>query len=78
MLLTVGCSLLILGLLEGGTAWTLGLTDERPRPGGRGSRLSAFLRVERSAAEPVLPLWVFQRRVLVSGNLVVAAAWARC
>ena len=30
----------------------------------------AFVLVERRAAEPVLPLWVFRRRVLVTSSLV--------
>src|SRR3569833_2681102 len=29
----------------------------------------AFVLVERKAAEPILPLWVFGRRVLTGGNL---------
>ena len=69
-LLTVGCSLLILGLLEGGQSWAwtsavslgifaVGLVS-----------LIAFVLVERRAAEPVLPLWVFRRRVLVGGSAV--------
>ncbi len=69
-LLTVGCSLLILGLLEGGSAWSwnspvsvtiflVGMLS-----------LVAFVLVERTAAEPVLPLWVFRRRVLVGGSAV--------
>jgi EmrB/QacA subfamily drug resistance transporter len=73
VLLTVGCSLLILGLLEGGVAWdwtsavsiavfAVGLVA-----------LVGFVLVERRAAEPVLPLWVFSRRVLVGGNLASMA-----
>jgi predicted MFS family arabinose efflux permease len=31
--------------------------------------LVAFVFVERRAAEPVLPLWVFSRRILAGGNL---------
>jgi EmrB/QacA subfamily drug resistance transporter len=68
-LLTSGFSLLILGLLEGGTAWpwlsvptllifVLGM-----------AALVVFVFVERRASEPVLPLWVFSRRVLTGGNL---------
>jgi EmrB/QacA subfamily drug resistance transporter len=67
--LTGAFSLLILGLLEGGVAWswtsppslvifTVGL-----------GLLVAFVAVERRAAEPVLPLWVVSRRVLAGGNL---------
>jgi EmrB/QacA subfamily drug resistance transporter len=68
-LLTVGFSLLILGLLEGGVAWDWG------SPAGYAVfvvgavALVAFVLVERRAAEPVLPLWVFSRRVLIGGNL---------
>ena len=42
------------------------LRDLRRR---RGRCWSAFVLVERRAAEPVLPLWVFSRRVLAGGNL---------
>ena len=35
--------------------------------------LVAFVLVERRAAEPVLPLWVFSRRVLIGGNLAAVA-----
>jgi EmrB/QacA subfamily drug resistance transporter len=70
VLLTVGCSLLILGLLEGGTAWAWGSATSGLVLGTAALALVAFVLVERRATEPVLPLWVFQRRVLVSGNLV--------
>jgi EmrB/QacA subfamily drug resistance transporter len=68
-LLTLGCSLLILGLLEGGNAWAWGSGTSAVVLGGGLAALLVFLRVERRAAEPVLPLWVFQRRILVGGNL---------
>jgi EmrB/QacA subfamily drug resistance transporter len=74
--LTAGFSLIILGLLEGGVAWpwlsaptllifVLGV-----------AMLVAFVFVERRAAEPVLPLWVFRRRVLTGGNLAALAVGA--
>jgi EmrB/QacA subfamily drug resistance transporter len=69
-LLTIGCSLLILGLLEGGTAWSWDSPTSAAVLGSALVLLLAFVQVERRAAEPVLPLWVFRRRVLVSGNLV--------
>jgi EmrB/QacA subfamily drug resistance transporter len=69
-LLTVGCSLLILGLLEGGTAWAWGSATSALVLGTAAVALVAFAYVERSASEPVLPLWVFRRRILVGGNLV--------
>ncbi len=70
VLLTVGCSLLILGLLEGGTAWAWRSATSAVVLGSALVLLVLFVRVERVAAEPVLPLWVFQRRVLIGGNLV--------
>jgi len=68
-LLTTGCSLLILGLLEGGNAWAWGSATGLVVLGGALACLVAFVVVERRAVEPVLPLWVFQRRVLLGGNL---------
>ncbi len=69
VLLATGCSILILDLLEGGRSW--GWTS----PAGillavaSVGLLLAFGFVERRAAEPILPLWVFTRRVLVGANL---------
>ena len=75
-LLTVGCSLLILGLLEGGTAWAWDSATSVAVLGGGLVALLAFLRVESRSAEPVLPLWVFRRRVLVGGNLTALGVGA--
>ncbi len=72
-LLTVSCSLIILGLLEGGVAWGwTSPTSVAIFVVGFGL-LALFLRVEQRAAEPVLPLWVFRHRVLVGGNLTAVA-----
>jgi EmrB/QacA subfamily drug resistance transporter len=68
-LLTVGCSLLILGLLEGGTAWAWSSGTSYAVLGVAAVALVTFGFVERRAAEPVLPLWVFRRRMLVGANL---------
>jgi Na+/melibiose symporter-like transporter len=68
--LTVGCSLIILGLLEGGQAWawnsgtsiailTIGVL-----------LIGVFVAVQRKVAEPVLPLWIFTRRVLVASAVI--------
>jgi EmrB/QacA subfamily drug resistance transporter len=68
-LLGVGSSLIILGLLEGGILWqwssvpsitilTVGL-----------ALMIFFALVERRAAEPILPGWVFRSRLLNSTNL---------
>ena len=69
-LLTGGCSLLILGLLEGGTAWAWRSTTSALVLGIAAVALVSFVRVERRAAEPVLPLWVFRRRITLGANLV--------
>jgi EmrB/QacA subfamily drug resistance transporter len=69
VLLTVGCSLLLLGLLEGGNGWSWTSSTSYAVLGTAVVVLAAFVRVERRAPEPVLPFWVFQRRVLLSGNL---------
>ena len=69
-LVTVSLSLIILAVLEGGVAWAW----DAPISIGAfvlgGLLLLAFVFVETRAAEPVLPLWVFRRRVLVSSAFV--------
>ncbi len=76
VLLAVGCSLLILGLLEGGTAWAWTSGASVTVLGTALLLLTAFALVERRAAEPVLPLWVLRRRILVSGNVAALALGA--
>jgi EmrB/QacA subfamily drug resistance transporter len=69
-LLTVGTSLLILALLEGGNAWAW---SSPPSVGAFTAgllMLVAFMLVERRAAEPVLPLWVLSRRLLGTTALI--------
>jgi EmrB/QacA subfamily drug resistance transporter len=68
-LLAAGCSLLILGLLEGGEAWPWWSYAGVGVPLAGVVLVVGFVFVERRAAEPVLPLWVFRRRILVSGSL---------
>ncbi|MCW2542710.1 MAG: major facilitator superfamily 1, partial [Frankiales bacterium] len=75
-LLTTGCTLLILGLLEGGTAWSWRSSTSMAVLGVAVVCLFAFVRVEQRAAEPILPLWIFRRRTLVSGNLVAIGVGA--
>jgi len=69
-LLTLGCSLLILGLLEGGVAWGWASAPSLAIFIGAVVLLTAFVLVERKAKEPVLPLWIFTKRTLIGGNLV--------
>jgi EmrB/QacA subfamily drug resistance transporter len=75
-LLATACTLLILGLLEGGVAWPW---VSGPSIGvlAVGALLfAAFAQVQRRVAEPVLPLWVFRRRILVVSSLVSLAVGA--
>ncbi|GAA4525024.1 MDR family MFS transporter [Amycolatopsis samaneae] len=75
-LLTASCTLIILGLLEGGVAWGWSSVPSLAIFGVGVVLLAAFVLVERRAAEPVLPLWVFTRRTLVGGNLVAVVVGA--
>ena len=69
-LITLGMSLLILAVLEGGVAWAWNSPASIGAFVLGGLMLIAFVLVERRAAEPVLPTWVFSRRLLLSTSLV--------
>jgi EmrB/QacA subfamily drug resistance transporter len=69
-LLAVGGSLLVLALLQGGHSWAWDSPTSIVLLGVSAAALAVFPYVERRAAEPVLPLWVFSRRVLVAANTV--------
>lgn len=69
-LLTGGMTLLILAVLEGGQAWAWDSVWSIGSFAVGGALLVAFVLVERRAAEPVLPLWVFSRRLLVTTTLI--------
>jgi EmrB/QacA subfamily drug resistance transporter len=68
-LLISGCTLLILATLEGGTSWAWLSAPSIVIFALGVALVVAFVLVERRAAEPVLPLWVFRHRTLVGGNL---------
>jgi EmrB/QacA subfamily drug resistance transporter len=69
-LLTVSLSLLILALLEGGIAWEWNSWQSVVSFAVGGVLIVAFVFVERRAAEPILPLWVLSRRLLLTTSLV--------
>ncbi|WP_456824147.1 MFS transporter [Cellulomonas sp. P5_E12] len=69
-LLTTAMSLLILALLEGGHAWEWVSVQSIGAFVVGTLLLVAFVLVEQRAEEPVLPLWVFSRRLLVATALV--------
>src|SRR5690242_6302452 len=68
-LLISGCTLLILATLEGGTSWAWLSAPSVAIFAVGAALVAAFVVVERRAAEPILPLWVFRHRTLVGGNL---------
>jgi len=74
--LTVGMSLLILALLEGGVDWAWTSGQSLGLFAIAAALLAVFLRIERRAAEPILPPWVFSRRVLVGANVASVAIGA--
>ncbi|MBL1075953.1 MFS transporter [Nocardia sp. 2] len=69
-LLTLGAGALILALLEGGHSWAWNSPISIGLFAGGVLTLVAFALVERRAANPILPLWVLTRRVLVASSLV--------
>ncbi len=69
-LLTVALSLVILAVLEGGQAWAWNSWQSIGAFAIGGVLLVAFVAVERRAAEPVLPLWVLSRRLLLTTSLI--------
>ena len=68
--LTVALSLLILAVLEGGQAWAWNSVQSIGAFALGALLLVAFVFIERRAAEPVLPLWVLSRRLLLTTSLV--------
>jgi EmrB/QacA subfamily drug resistance transporter len=67
--LTAALSLLILATLEGGQAWAWNSWVSYTCLGGGAVLLVAFVIVETKAAEPVLPLWIFSRPLLLATSL---------
>jgi EmrB/QacA subfamily drug resistance transporter len=72
LLLATGGTLLLLALLEGGVRWGWGSPQSLGVFVVSALLLLAFVRVERTAPEPVLPLWIFRSRVL---NAAAAASF---
>ena len=70
ILLVLGSSLIILGLLEGGVLWEWLSLPSIAVLGLGVIFLVGFGFVERSAAEPIIPGWVFRRRRLNTTNLI--------
>ena len=76
VLLTLGSSLLILGLLEGGALWSWLTVPGIGVPALGIALVVAFGFVERRAAEPILPTWVLKNRLLITTSLASLAVGA--
>lgn len=68
-LLTVGVGLLIFATLEGGVGWPWLSPQTALFLLVATLALAGFVWQERRAAEPMLPLWVFTRRLVLGANL---------
>ncbi|WP_280274801.1 MDR family MFS transporter [Nocardia wallacei] len=68
-LLAGGAGALILGLLEGGHSWAWFSPIGIAVFAGGAALLALFVVVERNAADPILPLWVFTRRIVVTSSV---------
>ena len=76
VLLALGASLLILGLLEGGVLWEWVSLPGLGVPALGVALVVAFAFVERRAAEPILPTWVFRNRLIVTTSVAGLAIGA--
>jgi len=73
VLLAVGTSLLVLGLLEGGVLWSWVSAPSIAVLALGVAAVAAFALVERRAAEPIIPPWVLRSRLLNTTNLASLA-----
>ena len=76
LFLTLATVFVVLGLLEGGNSWAWSAWQTPALFGSAVVLLVAFVAVERRAAQPVLPLWVFGHslvRVTSAISLLVGA-----
>ncbi len=68
--LTAALTLLILAVLEGGQAWAWASWQSIGAFVVGGALLTVFLLIEQRAAEPILPLELFSRRLIVATSLI--------
>jgi EmrB/QacA subfamily drug resistance transporter len=72
-LLSIAVGLMIFGVLEGGMGWPWLSTQSTLVFATAAMALVLFVGQERRAIEPILPLWVFSRRLLIGANLATVA-----
>jgi len=70
VLLALGSVLLLLALLEGGILWPWLSVTSISMFAAAGLLLVAFVLVERRAAQPILPMWLFGHRVVGTAMLI--------
>ena len=76
IVLTLGLSTLIFGLLQGGAVWRWSSPKEVAALLAGCLLVVAFVVIERHVAEPMVPPWVLSRRPLIAGNLANVAIGA--
>ena len=69
-LVAIAFTVLLLAVLEGGRTWAWNSATSIALFASGAVLLVAFVLVERRAAEPIIPLWVFSRRLIVVTTLV--------
>jgi EmrB/QacA subfamily drug resistance transporter len=69
--LLTSTGLLLIGLVQGGTAWAWDSAQSLLVFGGAVLLGAATVVVERRAAEPIIPGWVWRRRPILGANLVL-------
>lgn len=74
--LTVSLSLLVLAILEGGSAWSWTSAPSITAFVVGATLLIGFVIVERRVVEPVLPLWMLSRRIVLTTSLLSVAVGA--
>lgn len=76
LLLAAAMTSLVLGVLGGGQSWAWASAPSIGAFSLGAVLLGTFVLVERRAAEPILPLWVFSRRLLCATTIVALGVGA--
>lgn len=73
LLVFLATALLLTALVQGGIAWPWGSAPSLALLGGSAVLIAATVFVERRAAEPIIPGWVWRRRTIAAVNLALGA-----